>query len=378
MSGPLAGVRVLDLTTQGPGPFAGQLLGDMGAQVTHVARPQMVDTGDEALFVPLRNRRSIVVDLKRPGADALLLRLVQSADVLVEGNRPGVMERLGVGPAACLDRNPRLIYARMTGWGQDGPLAARAGHDINYLAVAGALSWFTRRGDRPVPPLNLVADFGGGAMFLVFGIVCALLERAGSGKGQVLDVAMADGVAALLSSLLGLRAQGFWNDEPGTNVIDTGAPYYDVYETADGRHLAVGAIEPQFYRAFLQGLGVDPAGGPEQNDRSRWPKMKDRIGAIVRQRTLDDWVAVFDGTDACVSPVLSLQEAIEHRHNRARGTYTAVDGLVQPAPAPRLSRTPGSVRSNPHRFGADTDEVLCGLGMSPDEIAALRQQGVVA
>jgi len=377
VGGPLAGLRVIDLTAIGPGPFAGMIMGDLGADVIRVERNAKRAARPE-LFVPHRNRRSVVIDLKQPDGVAVGLRLVESADVLLEGNRPGVMERLGLGPDVCLQRNPRLIYGRMTGWGQDGPLADAVGHDIDYLAIAGALGLLRRRGERPLAPLNLLADYGGGGMLLVVGVLAAVVERSISGEGQVVDAAMVDGVAALLHLVLAQRAQGRWVDEPESNLSDSGAPFYETYETADGRHLALGAVEPRFYAALLAGLGLDPAALPKQYDRQRWPEMKRRFAEVIHRRSLAEWIKVFDGTDACVAPVLTLDEALDHPHLRARRTYVEFDGVTQPAPAPRFSRTPGAIRRSATAAGADTDAVLSELGYAADDIAALRSSAAIA
>ena len=376
-AGPLAGTRVLDLTAIGPGPFAAMMLADMGAGVVRIDRPAPADPKAH-LYIPHRNRRSAVIDIRRPAGADLVLRLVETADVLLEGNRPGVMERLGLGPAECLARNPRLVYGRMTGWGQDGPLAGTAGHDIDYLALTGALAGFARYGEPPVPPMNLVADFGGGGMMLAFGVVCGLVEARSSGAGQVVDAAMVDGVATLLGMVLALRAQGRWSDEPGTNVLDTGAPFYDVYRTSDGRYLAVGALEPPFYARFVEGLGLDPAALPAQFDRRGWPVLRAEFTRTIAARRLDEWTAEFATRDACVAPVLSLDEAIAHPHHRHRGTFVEVAGLVQPAPAPRLGRTPGALRRSPVPPGTDTDEILAEIGVGRDAVRRLRADGVVS
>jgi alpha-methylacyl-CoA racemase len=307
----------------------------------------------------------------------LLLELAESADVLVEGFRPGVAERLGFGPGECAARNPRLIFARMTGWGQDGPLAPTAGHDIDYIAVAGALEPIGRAGQRPVPPLNLIGDFGGGGMLLALGILAALVERERSGLGQVVDAAMVDGSALLTSFLYGLRAAGVWQDARGTNLLDGGAPFYDTYATADGRYVAVGALEPAFYAELLAGLGLAGAQLPAQHDRAGWPELRATFAAVFGQRTRDEWAQVFAGSDACVAPVLGPGEAPGHPHNRARAVFTEVGGLVQPSPAPRFGRTPAGPPRPPARPGADTDEVLAGLGRTRQEIADLRARGVV-
>lgn len=387
--GPLSGVRVVEVASIGPGPFTAMLLADMGAEVVRVDRvPDRVRPsgraetveGDEeaALDVLARGRRSVAVDLKHPEGVATVLRLVAQADALLEGFRPGVMERLGLGPATCLAANPRLVYGRMTGWGQDGPLSAAPGHDINFIAVAGALAGVARPGERPVPPLNLVGDFGGGGMVQAFGVVCALLEARRSGQGQVVDTAMVDGVALLLARMCTLRAAGRWPGPPGTNMLDGGAPFYDTYATADDRHIAVGAIEPRFYEALVRGLGLDPADLPDQHDQASWPATKERFAATFRTRTRAEWCALLEGTDACVSPVLGLDEAPDHPHLRARGTYASRGGVVQPTPAPRLSATPGAIAAPPPRPGEHTDQVLMAWRHTADEVAELRRAGAVA
>jgi alpha-methylacyl-CoA racemase len=384
MSGPLSGYRVVELTGIGPGPFAGMMLSDMGAEVLRVDRAQSVVPGAArpVADVMARGRRSIGVDLKRPEGRDAVLRLVASADALIEGFRPGVTERLGLGPDDCLARNPKLVYGRMTGWGQDGPAARTAGHDINYIALSGALSLFGRAGEPPVPPVNLVGDFGGGGMLLAFGVVCALLETSRSGVGQVVDAAMVDGSALLSSMMWGFKADGFWH-ERGTNLLDTGAWFYEVYETADGGYLSFGEIEPQFFDQMLEitGLAADVDGLgpiPPQNDRTTWPAMKQRLAAIVRTRTKSEWASLFDGTDACVAPVLDLAEAPQHPHNLARGTFTEVAGVVQPAPAPRFSRTAPAISGPPAVVGEHTDEALRDWGFTDQEVAELRAAGAVA
>jgi alpha-methylacyl-CoA racemase len=325
-----------------------------------------------------RSRRSIGLNLKDPAGVRVLLRLAEDADVLVEGFRPGVTERLGFGPADCAQRNPRLIYARMTGWGQDGPLAATAGHDIDYIGVSGALEPIGRAGQRPVPPLNLVADFGGGGMLLALGVLAALLERERSGLGQLIDAAMVDGSALLTSFFYGLRAAGAWQDERGTNLLDGGAPFYDTYQTADGRYLAVGSLEPRFYAALLAGLGLtDEAGLPGQYDRAGWPVLRARFTDAFLARTQAEWTEIFAGTDACVAPVLSPADAPAHPHNAARGTFIQVGGVTQPAPAPRFGRTAAGAPQPPPRPGTDTDIVLASLGYTAAQIGALRASGTV-
>jgi alpha-methylacyl-CoA racemase len=377
-SGPLTGVRVVELGGLGPGPYACMLLAEMGADVVRVDRPggvpSSVPTHVEMLH---RSRPNLAVDLKQPRGLELLLRLVDEADVLVEGLRPGVMERLGVGPDDCLARNPRLVYGRMTGWGQDGPLARTAGHDINYLGLTGVLHAIGPA-DRPVPPLNLAADFGGGAMFLVTGILAALLERVGSGHGQVVDAAMVDGAASLATMTYGWLAAGLWTDSREANMLDGGAPFYTVYRCADGRFMAVGAIEPQFYAAMLERLGLRPEDLPgSQHERQHWAEQRRILADRFAGRSRDDWAAVFDGTDACVTPVLSMAEAQAHPHMRARGTFLDWDGSPHPGQAPRFSRTPGVVRGSSRRVGQDSVEVLSAWGVSEAETTELLQSGVV-
>jgi alpha-methylacyl-CoA racemase len=385
--GPLQGVRVVEVASIGPGPFTAMLLSDMGAEVVRVDRLPKANDGageasptapDPSVDVLNRGRRSVAVDLKHPDGAATLLRLVDLADVLLEGFRPGVMERLGLGPEPCLARNPRLVYGRMTGWGQDGPLARAPGHDINFIAVGGALRGITRPGERPVPPLNLVGDFGGGGLLQAFGVVCALLEARASGQGQVVDTAMVDGAALLMAMVCALRAAGRWTGEPGHNLLDGGAPFYDTYETADGEFVAVGAIEPRFYAALVRGLGLDPDDVPEQLDRGRWEETEQRVADAVRSRSRSEWCDRLEGSDACLSPVLDVAEAADHPQLRARSTYLELDGVVQPAPAPRLSRTPASVAGPPPRPGQHTDEVLAAWQHTPEEIARLRRVGAVA
>ncbi|UGQ13041.1 CoA transferase [Yinghuangia sp. ASG 101] len=371
--GALSGIKVVELAGIGPGPFVGMLLADAGADIIRIDRPGA--GGMPHLVVGRGRLGGLEVDLKRPEGVEAVLRLTAAAEVLVEGFRPGVTERLGLGPDACLARNPRLVYARMTGWGQDGPLAPRAGHDINYIAISGVLHAFTRAGERPVPPLNLVGDYGGGAMFCAFGILAALLEARGSGRGQVVDAAMTDGSAALGAFVHGMRGNGSWSDEPGTNLLDTGAPFYDVYETADGGHMAVGCIEPQFYARFLAGLGLDPSTLPAQTDRDGWPTLRARFAEILRTRTRAAWTEVFQDTDACVTPVLTWTEAAAHPHNAARGTYVERDGTPQPAAAPRLSRTPSRTGGAP---GMLTPSRLAAWGLETDEVEKLRTEGVLS
>jgi alpha-methylacyl-CoA racemase len=358
-SGPLIGLRVIELAGIGPGPVAGQMLADLGAEVVRVERPGQ--GRDIAYPVSMRGRRPVVLDLKAPGGVAALLALADHADVLIEPYRAGVAERLGIGPDDCLARNPRLVYARMTGWGQDGPWATMAGHDIGYIAVTGALNAIGRADGPPTPPINLLGDFGGGTMFLLLGILAALWERETSGQGQVVDAAIVDGTAALTSYIYGMSAQGFWTDARGANRLDTGAPYYDVYETSDQQWMAVGAIEPQFWAELVRVLGATDL--PDQHDESRWPELRARLAAIFAERTRDEWAAAFDGTDACVAPVLTWSEAPSHPHLAARRTIVERDGVKQPAPAPRFSRTPATLPSPARPAGSDTRAVLTEWGV---------------
>ena len=379
--GPLTGVRVIEIAGIGPGPFCAMMLADMGADVVRVDRASAVRGGDPGrppLDVMARGRRSIGVDLKAPEGLDTVLSLVEGADALLEGFRPGVAERLGIGPDECLARNPALVYGRMTGWGQHGPYASTAGHDINYISLAGVLHAIGRVGEAPVPPLNLVGDFGGGGMYLAFGMVCALLEARTSGQGQVVDAAMVDGAASLMTFMSGMRVSGMWKDERGTNMLDTGAHFYDVYETSDGRHISLGPIEPQFYAELRELLGLDGSEWDAQHDRARWPELKQKLAAVVAQRSRDEWCELLEGTDTCFAPVLSPSEAPEHPHNCERGTFTEVAGVVQPGPAPRFSRTPGAIRRPPPHAGQHTDEILSDAGFDAEAIAALRASGAVA
>ncbi|MGO4203763.1 CaiB/BaiF CoA transferase family protein [Rhodococcus sp. TAF43] len=360
MTGPLDGLRVIELAGIGPGPHAAMILGDLGADVVRIERPSS-STPDALDGNPdhmLRNRRSVAADLKNSAERDMVLRLISKADVLIEGYRPGVAERLGLGPEPCAEVNPRLVYARMTGWGQTGPMASRAGHDINYISLTGALHAIGRPDERPVPPLNLVGDFGGGSMFLLVGILSALFERQQSGRGQVIDAAMLDGVAVLSQMMWAMRGFGQWSSSAGTNLLDGGAPFYDTYACADGRAVAVGAIEPQFYRALLDGLGLTDADLPDQNDRSGWPTLRARFSEVIASKGCEHWIDVFDGTDACVTPVLSFDEVAEDSYLRERGTLVDVDGVTQAAPAPRFSRSSPGMPTPPRPVGADGPEVL--------------------
>jgi alpha-methylacyl-CoA racemase len=380
MAGPLAGVKIVELAGIGPGPFAAMLLADMGADVLRVHRVESVDRGFDPGGVPVldRNRRSVGVDLKHPEGVETVLRLVVGAEALLEGFRPGVTERLGVGPEACLVRNPRLVYGRMTGWGQDGPMAHTAGHDINYIALAGALAHFGRAGDKPTPPLNMVGDFGGGGMLLAFGIVCGILEARTSGQGQVVDAAMVDGTAILMSMMWGLRQLGAFDEQHrGGNVLDTGAPFYDSYECADGAYIALGSLEPQFYAELLAKTGLDGEDLPAQMDREGWPRLRERFTELFKTKTRAQWCALLERSDACFAPVLTLSEAAEHPHITARETIVEYDGVLQPAPAPRFSRTTPVLARPAAKPGEHTDDALRDWGFSAAEIASLRDAGAV-
>ena len=378
--GPLEGIKIVEIASIGPGPMCAMLLSDLGATVLRVDRASAVGTEPAVphKFATLhRGRQSIAVDLKNPEGVETVLQLVDGADGLIEGFRPGVTERLGIGPEDCFARNPKLVYGRMTGWGQDGPMAMAAAHDINYIALTGALHAIGTK-ETPVPPLNLVADFGGGGVYLAFGVVSALLEAARSGKGQVVDAAMVDGASSLMASAYGGFAAGSHLDERGVNRLDGGCHHYNVYETSDGKHISVGSNEPQFYALLIEALGLDMANLPPQADRAHWPEMKERIAAIFKTKTRAEWCEQMEGTDICFAPVLSLTEAPDHPHMKARGTFVEVDGVVQPGPAPRFSRTPGAVQSPPSIPGQHTDEALAAWGLSGERIAELRKSGAVA
>ncbi|MEU3657076.1 CaiB/BaiF CoA-transferase family protein [Streptomyces sp. NPDC032161] len=368
-TGPLAGLRVLEIASMAPGPFACTLLADLGAEVLRVDRASDVDPKTIRSTDPLaRGRRSIAVDLKHPDGAALVRRLASRADVLVEGFRPGVAERLGIGPEDVLAINPRLVYGRMTGWGQSGPLAARAGHDINYIAVSGALGLVGPADGPPVAPVNLVGDFGGGGMLLVVGILAALYERQRSGQGQVVDAAMVDGAALLTAALHGMRAAGQWPGGRGENILDGAAPFYTTYETADGEFMAVGPIEERFYAQLLDGLGLaDEPDLPAQHDRERWPELRQRLAAAFKEHTRDEWTALFEPTDACVAPVLSPWEAHEHPHNVSRSVFAETDGVRQPGPAPRFDRTPGAIQCPPPVAGQDSRIALSDWGVDDSD-----------
>ena len=378
-TGPLQGLRIIEIAGIGPGPFAGMLLADMGADVIRVDRANPGGLG--AMFPPekdvlIRGRRSIAVDMKSAEGIELVLSLAETADGMFEGFRPGVAERMGIGPEACLARNPKLVYGRMTGWGQEGPWAQMAGHDLDYIALAGALHPMGPADQPPPVPLNLVGDFGGGGMFLAFGMVCALLEASRSGKGQVVDAAMVDGTATLLAMFHGMLAMGMWRPQREANMLDGGTPFYRCYTCADGGYVAVGALEPQFYAALLDGLGLDQAEWP-QYDLARWGALRETIAARFMEKTRDEWAEHFAGTDACVAPILSLTEAPEHPHLAERETFVEFNGVRQPAPAPRFSRTSPSLLRPPVLPGQHTDEILAELGVDGGRVAALREAGTV-
>ncbi|MAD38170.1 MAG: carnitine dehydratase [Tistrella sp.] len=375
--GPLQGIRVIEIAGLGPGPFCAMLLADLGADVLRIERATGSGLFDPKFDLSNRGKRSVVLDLKKPEGVAAVLKLVESADILTEGFRPGVMERLGLGPDICLARNPKLVYGRMTGFGQTGPLAKVAGHDINYIAMSGALHAIGGP-DKPVPPLNLVGDFGGGALYLAFGLMAALIDAGRSGKGQVVDATMIDGAASLMTMMYGMAAAGSWDDRRYTNLVDGGAHFYDTYETADGRHVSIGSIEPQFYAELIRLAGLDPAEFAAQNDKAEWPRMKARLVEVFKTKTRDEWCSLMEGSDVCFAPVLSMFEAPEHPHNRERGTFIEVDGVVQPGPAPRFSRTAPGRPTPPPAPGAHTDQGLADWGFSADEIATLKASGAAA
>jgi alpha-methylacyl-CoA racemase len=376
-AGPLAGIKVIEVAGLGAAPYTAMLLSDLGADVIRVDRPGARAFRPEK-YALSRGRRSVIIDMKQPAGLEAFMTLVAQADVLLEGFRPRVAERLGFGPDACLAVRPRLIYARMTGWGQHGPMAQMAGHDLNYLGLTGALTLLQRRGTQPATPPGFIADFGGGGLMLAFGIVCGLVEAQRSGVGQVIDAAMVDGVASLTTLIYAMTAQGRWVDEPGTNFCDGGSPYYDSYETADGRHVAVAPIEPQFYAVMLDKLGLSAVDLPDRDDRANWPRLKKLFADIFVTRTRDEWAEIFDGSDACVTPVLSFTEAPAHPHNVARETFVEAFGVTQPSPAPRFSRTPGTIAGPPPAPGAQTAEALLAWGFPQSSVDQLLASGAVS
>ena len=376
--GPLHGLKVVEMAGLAQGPFCAMLLADMGAEVLRIERPGPAESNHDPRFYLLnRSRRCVAVDLKSAEGVATMKRLLAKADAFIEGFRPGVMERLGLGPDVCLKLNPRLVYGRMTGWGQDGPLASAAGHDLNYIALTGALHSLGRKGEPPAIPLNLVGDFGGGGLYLAFGIVCALLEAVRSGQGQVVDAAMVDGAASLMTYMHGLRAEKSWSDVRGENLLDGASPWYQVYATKDARYISVAAAEKKFYQELLRLTGLDKESLPSRDDRANWPLLRARFTEVFRGKTRDEWCALMEGSDVCFAPVLTIPEAIAHPHNRARATFVEVEGVAQPAPAPRFSRSRPEQPHPPAVPGKDSADALIGWGFEAQEIAALRQRGVI-
>jgi len=380
VKGPLDGLKVVEFAGIGPGPFCGMLLSDMGADVIRIDRKvpgvDGVGLSGSRFAVTERGRRSVALNLKQPQAIETCLKLMESADATFEGFRPGVMERLGLGPDVALARNPRLVYGRMTGWGQTGPYAHLAGHDINYISISGALDAIGLD-DKPVPPLNLVGDFGGGALYLAFGLMAGVIHARATGTGQVIDCAMSDGAASLMAMFYGFRASGMWQDGRQRNLLDGGAHFYGTYRCADGKWISLGPIEPQFYAEFRKRAGIDDPAFDAQMDRKAWPALRETLSARIAERTQAEWCAVFDGSDACFAPVLSMGEAPDNPHNAARGAFVELDGVVQPAPAPRFSATPGAIQSSPPAPGQHNDEVLGDWGLSPADIAELKEAGAL-
>jgi len=378
MSGPLAGLKVVEMAGLGPAPFCAMMLADMGAEVIRIEKPIKAEATDNSRVQVLnRGRRSLAIDMRAEGATDTVLELIAKADILIEGFRPGVMERMGLGPDVCLARNPRLVYGRMTGWGQFGPLAHAAGHDINYIAIAGALHAIGRAGEKPVVPLNYVGDFGGGGMLLGFGVLCALTEARSSGKGQVVDAAMTDGTALLSAMMYGFKAAGGWNNERGDNLLDGGAHFYDTYRCADGKFIAIGAIEPQFYSLLLKLCNITDPAFHTQRDKSAWAPLKERMSELFMTQTRQQWCALLEGTDACFAPVLDWDEAAEHPHNIERETFIRVDGVLQPAPAPRFSRSVPTTPTAPRPSGADSEAILADWGIEIERIEALKAQRII-
>ena len=375
--GPLKGIKIIEMAGIGPGPFCGMVLADLGAEVIRVDRASAKGTGSRQ-EASNRGKKSIAVDLKSKEGVEIVLKLVQEADAIFEGFRPGVMERLGLGPEECMELNESLVYGRMTGWGQDGPLANAAGHDINYISLSGALAAIGRPGSPPVPPLNLIGDFGGGGMLLALGLVSALLESKQSGKGQVVDAAMTDGSALLMTMIYTMQSSGFWKDSMGSNMLDGGAHFYDTYECSDGKFISLGSIEPQFYKLLCDLAGFDNNLSSDQMSRDGWPEKKKAVKEIILTKTREEWCQIMEGTDVCFAPVLSMEEAPNHPHNKARQTFIELEGATQPAPAPRFSRTNPEVQSSPSLVGEHTDEILQSLNLGADEIEKLKTSGSVA
>jgi alpha-methylacyl-CoA racemase len=378
--GPLSGIKIVEMAGIGPGPMCAMLLSDMGAEVLRIDRLQDAGLGikrDPRFDLMNRGRRNVAVDVKSSGGRETVLKLTEQADAVIEGFRPGVMERLGLGPDVCLARNPALVYGRMTGWGQDGTVAHAAGHDINYIALTGALNSVGEHGGPPVVPLNLFGDFGGGALYLAFGVACGIIEARQSGQGQVVDAAMTDGCASLMTMFYGMMANGSWTDARGSNAVDGGSHFYTVYETKDGKYVSIGSIEAKFYAELLAKTGLSHSDLPAQFEQSEWPAMKQRFTEIFKTKTRDEWTEIMEGSDVCFAPVLNLSEAPSHPHNMARQTFVSVDGVTQPAPAPRFSRTIPQIQRPPARRGEHTDEALTDWGFDPDELSALRSAGAI-
>lgn len=379
--GPLQDVKIVEIGSIGPGPFCAQMLADMGADIIRIDRKSpgkgAIDMGSSKFNIMHRGRRSVTVDLKKPEGGEVVLRLIEKADALIEGFRPGVTEKLGIGPVVSLERNPRLVYGRMTGWGQDGPLAGAAGHDINYIALSGALHAIGTKDHGPLPPLNLVGDFGGGGLLLAFGILCAIIDARKSGKGQVVDAAMVDGAALISTMIYGLKAAGLWSDQRESNMLDGGAHFYGTYETSDGKWVSIGSIEPQFYQILLKHANITDPDFTDQTDVGKWPRLREKLAVIFKTRTRDEWCAVMEGTDVCFAPVLSFSEAPRHPHNRARKTFVEVDGVIQPAPAPRFSRTKPEIQGPSPAPGEHNHSALKAWGFREDEIEALEEKEVI-
>ena len=372
--GPLSGLKVLEFAGLGPGPFCGMLLSDLGADVVRIDRKG--SGRSSPADVTARGRRSVALDLKSPAAAETCLKLMESADGIIEGFRPGVMERLGLGPDVALARNPKLVYGRMTGWGQTGPYAKAAGHDMNYIAITGALAAIGTT-DKPVPPLNLVGDFGGGALYLAFGLLAGVIHARSTGQGQIIDCAMSDGAASLMAMFYGFKAEGMWGDGRRSNLLDGGAHFYDTYQCSDGKWISIGSIEPQFYLLLLEKTGITDPQFQHQMSREEWPALRDKLAAVIATKTRDAWCAIMDCTDVCFAPVLTMDEAPGHAHNVARQTFVEVAGVTQPAPAPRFSATPGAIQGPPPKIGADNDAALGDWGFSAEAIGALREQGAL-
>jgi alpha-methylacyl-CoA racemase len=374
--GALSGIKVLEMAGIGPAPFCSMMLADMGAEVIRIDRLNQKGTGHRG-NIPLRSRRSLALDLKNPEAVETVLRMVEQADVIIEGFRPGVMERLGLGPDVCLERNHRIVFGRMTGWGQDGPLALAAGHDINYISIGGALGAMGHADRPPAPPLNLVGDFGGGAMYLLTGILAALLERNTSGKGQVIDAAMTDGTASLLTPAYGMMAMNMWTTKRQDNKLDGGAHYYGSYECSDGKYISIGSIEPQFYALLLELCEIEDEEFKLQNDKNHWPSLRGKLESLFKTKSRDEWCTIMEATDVCFAPILDLKEAPEHAHNKHRGTFVKYEGITQPAPAPRFSRTPSAISSKPCLAGEHSEAILSDWGFKADEIQQLNEKQAI-